>query len=126
MGLDFNHPGADGTRTTCCPQWAYDRFSQFRSRLAEAEGFNLREMQGFGGHQGWDGVESDLKSLLNHSDCAGDLTPAECAQVFPRLRQIVEGWDLDDPAFDYDRRNGLVLATCMEACARNDTALEFC
>lgn len=137
MGLGFNHRTADSNWSICCPQWSYGGFDRFRTRLAASEGFVLDEMQGFSngryfedgyvaGTRLWDEVTTALKPLLNHSDCDGELSPEECAQVAPRLRQIVEGWDPDDARFDYDRRSGLALADCMEACAQAGEKLEFC
>lgn len=136
MGLGFNHRTADSDWSTCCPHWAFDGFGLFRRRLAEAEGLDLEEMQGYGkynefgnhvpGARSWDEIDTPLKPLLDHSDCDGELTPEECAQVFPRLRKILEGWDLDDPGFHYDYRSGLRLADCMEACTKAGEKLEFC
>lgn len=123
MGLDFIHEGAT---FGCCPQWAYELFGQFRERLAAAEGIDLRGMWGFGGFGNWDSAGSDLRPLLDHADDRGHLTAAECAQVFPRLRQIALAWDPNDPNLDYDRRSGLALADCMETCAKAGTRLEFC
>jgi hypothetical protein len=139
MGLTFNH-GTDinERRSLCCPQWDYMGFGRFRRRLAEAEGFDLETMQGFSrgdrfegdyvpGTRPWDEVTTDLKPLLNHSDATGYLTPAECAQVAPRLREVIAGWsDNDMPGFDYDIRSALALASCMETCVRDNTNLEFC
>lgn len=133
MGLDFNHSRDEDGRSDCCPQWSYGGFNRFRKALAAAEGFDLDQMQGFmtddihGGDprpiagRSWDDVTTDLKPLLNHSDCDGELTPEECAQVFPRLRKICDG--LDDT---YDRQNDLALAECMVTCAAENTPLEFC
>lgn len=118
MGLDFTHNRPPGHH---CAQWSYTGFGAFRRRLAEEEEFNLDDMQGFDGDVSWDDVTTDLKPLLNHSDCDGNLTPEECAQVAPRLREIVAGW-LDD----YDRRGALRLADCMELCAAAGEKLEFC
>lgn len=132
MGLDFNHGPGEDPSSNCCPQWSYGGFNRFRKALAATEGFDLEQMQGFStgdsfegtrvpGPRDWDEITSDLKPLLNHSDCDGYLTPEECAQVFPRLREICDG--LDD---DYDRRAGLALAECMLICAAEGTRLEFC
>ena len=113
MGLDFNNSDA---------RWSYSGFNRFRRRLAEHEGFNLDQMQGFNGKRDWDEITTDLKPLLNHSDCDGELTPEECKQVGPRLYGIAMTW----PEDDYDRRSALVLAEDMAKCVINDTSLEFC
>ena len=107
MGLDFTHGDA---------HWAYGGFHRFRERLAEHEGFDLNAMVGFKSQGGrpWDEVTTDLKPLLNHSDCDGVLTPAECAQVAPRLAKVIAAWDADE----YDRRHAEALIEAMEGCAR--------
>lgn len=136
MGLDFNHPTPDGERSRCCPHWSYGGFNDFRTRLAASEGFDLDEMQGFGkgeyftddrvhGTRPWDEIDTPLKPLLNHSDCDGHLTPEECAQVAPRLREVVNGWP-DTIEHHYHRLSALNLAACMEACAAAGENLEFC
>lgn len=112
MGLDFSHTDA---------HWAYGGFHRFRERLAEHEGFDLGAMVGFGGDRCWDDVTTDLKPLLNHSDCDGVLTPAECEQVAPRLAGIISTW----PADDYDRQHGEALVEGMMRCALNGEELEF-
>ena len=135
MGLDFRHDRPDGHH---CPQWAYSGFNRFRIRLAAAEGFDLEEMQGFGkggyfdgtrvpGTRSWDEITTALKPLLNHSDCDGELTPEECAQIAPRLREVVAGWEQDGEfSSHYDEQGALRLADCMEACAAAGEKLEFC
>lgn len=124
MGLDFSHGDA---------HWAYGGFHRFRERLAEHEGFDLNDMHGFcapwRGHdrethpdRSWDEVATPLKPLLNHSDADGELTPDECKQVEPRLREILAGW----PEDDYDRQPGEALAEAMRGCILTGEPLEFC
>lgn len=120
MGLDFSHGDA---------HWAYSGFGRFREKLARAEGFNLNDMEGFRrSHEpprpmrSWDTVTTDLKPLLDHSDCDGELTSEECKQVAPRLKEIIADWPLED----YDRRSGLDLVAAMEYCAEHGETLEFC
>jgi len=113
MGLDFSHGEA---------HWAYSGFMRFRARLAEHEGFDLRKMQGFDGSRSWDAVTTPIKPLLDHSDCDGELTPEECAQVYPRLREILADW----PEDDYDTRAGRELAEAMLECSATGENLEFC
>jgi hypothetical protein len=113
MGLDFNNSDA---------HWSYTGFGRFRERLAEHEGFDLDQMAGFGGERDWSTVATDLKPLLHHSDCDGELTPEECALVGPRLYGIAMTW----PEDDRDRRNALLLAESMVECAESGESLEFC
>ena len=69
----------------------------------------------------WENVKDDIKLLLDHSDCDGELTPEECAKVAPRLRELVSKW-LDD---DYDKINALRLAEGMEEALSKDVNFEF-
>jgi len=120
MGLGISPGGAS---------WSYHGFGRFRERLAEAEGFNLREMRGFKPFdapetwvgKSWDDVETPLKPLLNHSDCDGYLDDYECEEVLPRLREITVGWPRDD----YDRRQVQALIEGMEHCIEHGCALVF-
>ena len=129
MGIDFSHNRPEGHH---CPHWSYGGFNRFRNALAAAEGFDLDRMQGFSsgdyfgndhtpGTRSWDEITTDLKPLLNHSDCDGELTPEECKQVYPRLREVVG--ELDD---HYDRDAAPMLAECMLICAAQDEKLVFC
>jgi hypothetical protein len=123
MGIDFSHTAA---------QWSYTGFGAFRRALALFEGINLDDMQGFGGDRDWSTVATDLAPLLNHSDCDGEMTPDECRQVAPRLRQVIEElWPADraiweiDPSASFNRNNGLALADGMDAAAASHEPLQF-
>lgn len=121
MGLDFSHTDA---------HFSYGGFDRFREALAEHEGIKLRDMAGFCApwrgddpqtHPSlpWDAIDTPLKPLLNHSDCDGDLSPEECAQIAPRLRQVIaELWP-------EGHENGLALAEAMEVAAAAGERLEF-
>jgi len=124
MGLDF---------LQCDASWSYSGFNDFRRRLARDIGFDLNEMMGFSkgfhwqdgyapGTRPWSEIDDPIVPLLNHSDCEGELSPQECAQVAPRLRELVTPW----PEHDYDRHNALVLAEAMGRCACDGEALVFC
>lgn len=131
MGLDFTHSEA---------HWAYSGFNRFRTELAKHEGIDLNAMEGFGlmwrmygeGEHpalSWDTIDTPLKPLLNHSDCDGELTPEECAQIAPRLREAIDAlWpeSSSDWPSGHDRVNGLLLAEGLEWCAENDTPMGFC
>ncbi|GGZ41197.1 hypothetical protein GCM10010344_02240 [Streptomyces bluensis] len=50
-------------------------------------------MCGFGGQRPWDDVSTTLTPLLHHPDDDGpDLTPAPCAVLLPRLKEIANQW----------------------------------
>ncbi|MFE9777792.1 hypothetical protein ACFYPA_06495 [Streptomyces sp. NPDC005775] len=126
MGIDFSHTEA---------HWAYTGFSRFRRALAAYVGIDLDHMSGFkplGAGDDyqlnpWSNVTSDLKPLLDHSDCDGELSPQECQRVAPCLRQAIDAvWpSVDGEEPSYDRVNGLLLAEGMEAAAAADEPLEF-
>ncbi|MFJ8399185.1 hypothetical protein ACIQ9K_01780 [Streptomyces microflavus] len=48
--------------------WSCIRFNAFRERLAQAEGFNLPELWGFGGDRPWSNISTALEPLLDHPD----------------------------------------------------------
>ena len=102
------------TGTTVCPQCGFD--------------WNLPD-DGYRrpGARSWDEVTTDLKPLLDHSDCDGEMTPEECAQVFPRLREIAAAWPKHGVAMSdaFDRKSALALAECMEVCAAGGEQLLF-
>ena len=115
--------------------WSYSGFMAFRCRIAAELGFDLRDMQGFGhidgshGGKSWDDIHDSLVPLLNHSDCEGELSSEECAQVAPRLREIVSRWGVLDSRqeyAEYDRERGLLLVETMEECAKAGKPLVFC
>lgn len=131
-GWDWGDEGSPVMRPW--PQWSYGGFDHFRQRLAKAEGFNLNEMAGFGegygddavrGTRSWDTVDTELAPLLNHSDCDGEMTPKECAQVLPRLTGIIAEWALADDGTDYDVQAGQTLCSAMDMCVTEDMDLLF-
>lgn len=115
MGVDISPGGAS---------WAYGGFMRFRERLAKAEGFDLKEMQGFGGKGDWDDHPEGLKYLLNHSDCDGYLDSWECAEILPRLKEIIETWSTAD-GYDYDAEQARCLIAGMEHSVEHGCAVRF-
>jgi hypothetical protein len=116
MGLRIEPGGAS---------WSYRGFHAFRRRLAEAEGFDLDQMEGFGGDRTWNTTAGDsvtpLEPLLYHSDCDGYLDSWDCEQVLPRLRAIVASW----PTSDYYRQQGELLIVGMEHTVEHGCAVSF-
>jgi hypothetical protein len=92
-----------------------------------------------GPKRSWDEIDDPIKPLLNHSDCDGVLTPEECAQVAPRLREIVTLWPdrmqsyvelngtkVPSRWFDnYDKVQALRLVEGMEKAAAANEELRF-
>ena len=115
MGIRFSPGGAN---------WSYLGFHNFRTRLAGEAGIKLDQMDGFASGEpfvSWNTIDDDIRPLLNHSDCEGELTPEGCAKVAPRLRELVSNW----PDDDYDKINALRLAEGMDEAVKSGENLEF-
>ncbi len=125
MGLDIRPGGA---------HWAYSGFLNFRRRLAEAEGLQLEDMEGFttlphrgngGPGKPWYNADGEpvtpLAPLIYHSDCDGYLTSYECETVLPRLKEIVESWEDGD----YDKEHAGYLIAGMLHSAKHGCAVVF-
>ncbi|WP_405621458.1 hypothetical protein [Streptomyces sp. NBC_00076] len=125
MGLVL-FPG-DGNVTSPDISWSYSGFSMFRKWLAQAEGFTLDEMYGFGGGRPWSSVSTTLEPLLDHPDDGPDLTPAQCAAMLPRLEAIIDQRQHDDSDPVLQRRIGDAsqLVTVMRLCRDKDVELIF-
>ncbi|MFE2415324.1 hypothetical protein [Streptomyces hokutonensis] len=126
MGLML-HP-ADGDVTSPDVEWSYSGFDEFRRWLAQAEGFDLDEMYGFGGDRPWSSVATALEPLLDHPDNEGpDFTPAQCAAMLPRLEAIVDqGWhDGGNPLLLRHIADARRLVVVMRLCLHKDVELFF-
>ncbi|MWA08455.1 hypothetical protein [Streptomyces sp. BA2] len=125
MGLML-FPGDDDVASPDV-SWSYTGFSMFRKWLAQAEGFSLAEMDGFGGDRPWSSVSTTLAPLLNHPDDEGDLTPAQCAAMLPRLETILNQRQPDnsDPVFRRRSEDVSELVTVLRICVDKDVELIF-
>ncbi|MET9141818.1 hypothetical protein ABZX89_33595 [Streptomyces parvulus] len=126
MGLML-FPGDDDVASPDV-SWSYTGFSMFRKWLAQAEGFTLTEMNGFGGGRQWHSVSTTLAPLLNHPDDDGpDLTPTQCAAMLPRLEAILDQQQSDDSDPVIRRRIEDVrqLITVLLFCVNKDVGLIF-
>jgi hypothetical protein len=126
MGLVL-FPGA-GDVTSPDISWSYSGFNMFREWLAQAEGFTLAEMYGFGGDRPWNSVSTPLEPLLDHPDDDGpDLTPAQCAVMLPRLEAIIDQQQHDDSDPVIQRRidDADHLVAVMRLCLDKDVELIF-
>ncbi|MEV6131214.1 hypothetical protein AB0M05_31160 [Streptomyces violaceusniger] len=111
----------DGNVTSPDVSWSYTGFNKLREWLAEAEGFDLAEMHGFGGDRPWSSVFTTLAPLLDHpDDDAPDLTPAQCAAMLPRLEAISS-----DPVLQRHLDDTLQLVAVMRFCLNKDVELIF-
>ncbi|MFJ8465559.1 hypothetical protein [Streptomyces swartbergensis] len=108
--------------------WSHYGFNLFREWLAQIEGFPLPEMVGFGGKRPWSSVTTTLTPLPNHPDDDGDLAPAQCAAMLPRLEAIV-GERLrvtDDPVLQRRIDDTRQLIDVMTYCVDKGVPLDFC
>jgi hypothetical protein len=108
--------------------WSYTGFGAFRRWLAQAEGFALDEMHGFGGQRPWNDVSTTLAPLLNHPDDDGpDLTPIQCAAILPRLQEIADqpqGGN-NDPLLQQHIDDARQLVVVLQLCIEKDVDLLF-
>lgn len=126
MGLML-FPGDDDVASPDI-SWSYTGFGMFRTWLAQAEGFTLAEMNGFGGARQWCSVSTTLAPLLNHPDDDGpDLVPAQCAAMLPRLEAILDQRQPEDsdPALGRRIEDVSQLVTVLRFCADKDVELIF-
>ncbi|MFI0219865.1 hypothetical protein [Streptomyces lydicus] len=126
MGLIL-FPGDDDV-TSPDVSWSYSSFHMFRKWLAQAEGFTLADMYGFGGDRLWSSEVTTLAPLLDHPDDAGpDLTPAQCAAMLPRLEAIISERRLDgsDPVLQRHLDDARQLVVVMKLCSDKGVELMF-
>lgn len=112
--------------------WSYTSFNRFRKLLASEDGIDLDAMDGFTGMgdygkpappgRSWAEATTTLAPLLNHSDCDGELTPDECTQILPRLKEIRIAWSDAD---DWDVQNLDDLIDVVTYCAAVGVNVDF-
>ena len=115
LGVDFS---------LCEAHWSYSGFHAFRTRLAKEAGIDLDRMKGFAAENppvSWDTVDDDIKILLDHSDCDGEMSPKDCRLVVPRLKELIEPW----PDEDYDKIHAQMLGEGMDLAVMDDADLLF-
>ncbi|MER7927400.1 hypothetical protein ABTY96_30375 [Streptomyces sp. NPDC096057] len=126
MGLML-FPGDDDVASPDV-SWSYTGFDMFRTWLAQAEGFTLADMDGFGGDRQWAGVSTALLPLLHHPDDDGpDLAPAQCAAMLRTLRAILDRHHPDDtgPVLRRHIEDVGQLVTVLRICVDKDVDLIF-
>lgn len=123
-------------------RFAYGGFHQFRKALARAESLDLSQMVGYCpvpglpdenvGLRQWRSADTNLRPLLDHSDCDGVMTWVECARVEPRLSEILDSWSSGwiesrlDGYHEFYIDQGRLLAESMRECVATRTELRFC
>jgi hypothetical protein len=108
--------------------WSYSGFAEFRRWFAQAEGFGLDEMDGFGGLRSWNDVRTPLAPFLDHPDVGGpDLSPIQCAAMLPRLREIADQSQErgPDPLVQGHMADARNLAIVLRFCIDKDVDLLF-
>lgn len=126
MGLIL-FPGDEDTSSPDVA-WSYSGFAAFRARLAQAEGFTLSEMRGFGGERPWSDVSTTLKPLLDRpDDDGGELSAAECTAILPRLDAITGQWQKqpDGPLLQQHTDDARQLTVVLRLCIEKDVELHF-
>ncbi|MFC4035277.1 hypothetical protein ACFO3J_27960 [Streptomyces polygonati] len=124
MGLIL-FPG-DGDTSSPDAAWSFSGFSVFRRQPAQAEGFSLSEMRGFGGERPWSDVSTSLEPLLDRADDGGgELSPHECAAILPRLEAIVVQWqdEVNDPLVRGNIDDARKLLVVLRFCLAKDAGL---
>lgn len=135
MGLDIcpadRYPDPDSlyvNQDAPTAQWSYGGFHHFRQLLAAEDRIDLDYMQGFTKDpetaRPWSEVSTTLLPLLNHSDCDGELTPEECGQILPRLKEIRLTWKETD-ADPWDVQHLDALIDVVTYCATTGVNVDF-
>ncbi|MCX4673552.1 hypothetical protein OG453_44150 [Streptomyces sp. NBC_01381] len=120
-------PG-DGDTSSPDAEWSYTGFAAFRRQLALAEGLILSEMRGFGGERPWSDVSTPLEPLLDRADDGGgELSPAQCAAILPRLEAIVDQWqgEAGVPATRTHIHDARRLVVVLQLCLAKQVELLF-
>ena len=120
MGLDFK--GSDVS-------FSYGGFHRFRRRVASSAGIMLDKMEGYTGTNPipWSTVNDDLKYLLDHSDCDGQISAICCGKIAKRLEEIIVTWNfpVSDIEANWHLENARTLVKDMKALAKKNKPLIF-
>ena len=92
MGVTFFVKGSDGG-----PSWearyGWAHLHRALQMFAAEEAIDLSSMEGYGGSTEWTDSTSHLLPLLSLRFAEADtFSPADCAGIEPRLRQIYDRW----------------------------------
>jgi len=109
MGLDTTHDAWHGP---------YSSFHRWRIEIAKCIGLDLNKMEGFGGRIQFD-QNHKLTPLLSHSDCDGELTPAECKLISEGLTEILP------LLHNYDKENAIQFIKGCESAYQKNESIEF-
>jgi len=117
MDLDFHTEGIPHVEDVSFEDqahWTYRGFHRFRQRLA-AEMEQQKHLIPIG-------YLEVLQQFLEHPDCYGILTAAQCEVLTKQIAFLVWEWE---PKDDYDRINAIKLCAHMNYCAGSGRNLVF-
>jgi hypothetical protein len=89
---------------------SYLGFHEFRKSWAQLLGFDLEDMQGFGGTRPW--TTEPLQCFFNHSDCDGEISWQGAKQILVEARK-------DPPKLpNYDWAFRVLIPACKTAVSK--------
>jgi len=95
----------------------YMSFHNFRETWTQLLGFDLEDMQGFGGTRPW--TNEPLQCFLSHSDCEGEISWQDAEQILARARE-------DAPKLpDLNWAFSVLIRAC-EAAVAHKLPISFC
>ncbi len=95
---------------------SYIGFGIFRKVWAKHLGFDLNEMEGFGGDKKW--TNEPIQSFFNHSDCEGEIKVEDCRKI---LKQALRDKD-EFQGYEYEFE---ILIRFLEEAIKRNKPLEF-
>ena len=96
---------------------SYLGFDEFRKSWAQLLGFDLEDMQGFGGTRPW--TTERLQCFFGHSDCEGEISWQDAEQILVQARK-------DAPKLpDFNWAFGVLIRACETAVAHK-LPISFC
>ena len=95
----------------------YLGFHEFRTSWARLLGFDLEDMQGFGGLKPW--TTEPLQCFFGHSDCEGDISWQDAEQILVEARKDAHKLPDYDWAFS-------VLTRACETSVAEELPISFC
>jgi hypothetical protein len=115
---------------------------EWRIWIADQIGINLLDMEGYSdrdysnpkrkkGTIKWETINDDLKYLLNHSDCDGQISPLRCKKIADRLKEIIGDREVPEDRFSSRDKEGWHLWSTkqfMKGCKKafkNNEPLKF-
>ena len=117
MGLDILVRDRRGHEVYAERIGSYTNFHDFRIAWAKILGFDLEQMEGFGGFQPW--KDEPLEPFFNHSDCDGVISWQDAEAILWQAKK-------DAPHLPQFARHFHVLIAACEAAIEQQTPIIFC